>query len=296
MRIQANDLAIGDTITSGPAHVRVRNVRHGDGGVLVTNPGAPDELEGNAWEWVDVDRPRRAYLDTEFDPRNPTLTGLLSLALTNNASPAEDYYAINTDADLGALADHSFIPDHVLPYLPVKVTRFSDKWIEQIVWDTDHPDFQKYARPAAQIAEDVAAYFTGEEPELFAKFGKDDLAYLHRLFGNDWNTMPPGVPRVFTDLEVLRRQLGAPEPPVQLADEHHALADARFNRDFHTHLLRFQAARTVELDDLARQLRNAVENRNPAATEAGYHRNTYGDAARMLLERFEVLHLPQAGQ
>ncbi|MDX3165938.1 hypothetical protein PV516_19310 [Streptomyces scabiei] len=186
--------------------------------------------------------PHFVYLDTEFDPRNPALSGLLSLGMTDNASPAADYYAINTDADLDALADHPFIPDHVLPYLPVTVTRGPDGTITGITWDKDHPDFQTYGRPAAQIAEEVEAYFPGEtEAQLLANYGKDDLGYLHRLFGNDWNTMAPGIPRVpADDLESLRRRLGAPEPPAHPGDQHHALADARYNRAYHRHLLRFQ--------------------------------------------------------
>ncbi|WP_333745560.1 hypothetical protein [Streptomyces sp. IBSBF 2950] len=184
---------------------------------------------------------RFVYLDTEFDPRNPALSGLLSLALTDNVLPAADYYAVNLDADLDAVADHPFIPDHVLPHLPVKVTRWSDKTIAGITWDKDHPDFQ-YARSAAQIAEDIQAYFPGEtEEQLLANYGKDDLAYLHRLFGNDWNTMAPGIPRVpYDDLESLRRRLGASPLLFQTTGQHHALADARYNRRYHDSLLRFQ--------------------------------------------------------
>ncbi|MER0443099.1 hypothetical protein ABR738_00660 [Streptomyces sp. Edi4] len=201
---------------------------------------------------------RLVYLDTEFDPRNPTLAGFLSIGVTDNAAEPVEYYGINADADLDALVDHPFIPDHVLPYLPVVIVRDANGTPVKISWDEHHPDFARVL-PAEQIAADLAAYFPGEdEPELLANWGKDDLGYLHRLYGNDWGAMPPGIPRIFTDLEVLRRQLGAPKPPVQLADEHHALADARFNRDFHEHLLHFQAAQRVNLQDLAQQLYTAL--------------------------------------
>ncbi|GAA1110567.1 hypothetical protein [Streptomyces javensis] len=253
---------------------------------------------------------RRVYLDTEFDPRNPTLTGLLSIGLTDDASPAVDYYAVNLDADLDALADHSFIPDHVLPYLPVTIARRPDGSIDQITWDTDHPDCRRYGRSATQIAEEVAAYFTGTvEPELLANWGKDDIGYLHRLFGNDWLQMPPGVPRIFTDLEVERRKLGAPEPPVQLADEHHALADARFNRDFHSHLERFVESQRVSGDDLAERIHaahtaRAGTRRAQPARPAGSPRLAWSDlpepqrehhqgVARKLLDEFEIRRRPQ---
>ncbi|MEV1040393.1 hypothetical protein AB0J01_27640 [Streptomyces sp. NPDC050204] len=201
-----------------------------------------------------ADARRCVYLDDEFDPRNPTLSGLLALGLTDDAEHPAEYYAINADADLDALVDHPFILDHVLPYLPVEVERDVDGTPVRIRWDEHHPDYARVL-PVSQIADDIAAYFPGEdEPELLARYGKDDLAYLHRLFGNDWGTMPRGVPRIFTDLEVLRRQLGAPQPPVQLADEHHALADARFNRDFHERLLRFQEMQRIGVGELAQQL------------------------------------------
>ncbi|WP_435245161.1 hypothetical protein [Streptomyces tendae] len=254
---------------------------------------------------------RLVYLDTEFDPRDPTLKGLLSIGVTDNAPTPADYYAINADADLDALVDHGFIPDHVLPYLPVTIVRDADGTPVKISWDEHHPDYARVL-PAEQIAADLAAYFPGEdEPELLANWGKDDLAYLHRLYGNDWGAMPPGVPRIFTDLEVLRRQLGAPKPPVQLADEHHALADARFNRDFHRHLLYFQAHQQIAVDELARQLYAALatgageRGARPAmpARPAGTPRPTWEEltdltrahherVASALLDRFDVRRSP----
>ncbi|MFF4409882.1 hypothetical protein [Streptomyces sp. NPDC001404] len=237
---------------------------------------------------------RHVYLDTEFDPRNPTLTGLLSIGLTDDAIPAADYYAVNTDADLDTLVDHAFITEHVLPYLPVKLTRWSDGSVAQITWDTEHPDYQQFGRSAAQIAEEVASYFPGEtEPELLANWGKDDLGYLHRLYGNEWGAMPAGVPRLFTDLEVLRRQLGAPQPPVQLADEHHALADARFNRDFHTCLLRFQELQAVGTEELAERL-HAAQDRDPDwAVLPEEQRTHHRQAAGALLDHYQVRYRPE---
>lgn len=248
--------------------------------------------------------PRRVYLDTEFDPRNPMLPGLLSVGVTDNRDVPAEYYGINADADLDALVDHTFICDHVLTYMPVVIERDASGAARKICWDEHHPDYSRVL-PASQIADDVAAYFPGEnEPELLANWGKDDLGYLHRLFGNDWAAMPPGIPRLFTDLEVLRRQLGAPKPPVQLADEHHALADARFNRDFHEHLLRFQKAQQIGTGELAQELYTVMAagpGRRPAqpARPAGQPRPSWADlteaqrqhherVAHELLARFDV--------
>ncbi|MFD5882591.1 3'-5' exonuclease family protein [Streptomyces yangpuensis] len=257
---------------------------------------------------------RIVYFDTEFDPRNPSINGLLSIGLTDNGSPAASYYAINTDADLNALADHTFIVDHVLPYLPVSVERRPDGSVAAIRWVTDDLQYRAYAKPADQIAEEVAAYFPGDQqPELWANWGKDDLAYLHRLFGNDWGTMPAGVPRLFRDLEVWRQQLGAPEPPVQLGGEHHALADARYNRDFHRHLISFQKLQRIGAQELAEHLYAALTDTagstarmarpaRPAGTPrpawadlTEEQRQHHQDVAQALLKRVEVTH-PQDGR
>ncbi|WP_327415424.1 hypothetical protein [Streptomyces sp. NBC_01233] len=55
--IQADDLKTGDVITSTPEPVTVREISTGPAGMVITNPTAPDELVGRAWEWVTVERP-----------------------------------------------------------------------------------------------------------------------------------------------------------------------------------------------------------------------------------------------
>lgn len=55
MKIQADGLRIGDVIrTSEGATVTVRDLKREPGGCLTTNPDAEDQLDGHAWEWVDV--------------------------------------------------------------------------------------------------------------------------------------------------------------------------------------------------------------------------------------------------
>ncbi|GHA94459.1 hypothetical protein [Streptomyces chryseus] len=56
-KIQADDLKVGDVITSTPEPVTVREISTGPGGMVITNPTAEDEVTGRAWEWVTVDRP-----------------------------------------------------------------------------------------------------------------------------------------------------------------------------------------------------------------------------------------------
>lgn len=56
-KIQADDLQVGDVITSTPDPITVRELSTGPAGMVITNPTAADELVGRAWEWVTVDRP-----------------------------------------------------------------------------------------------------------------------------------------------------------------------------------------------------------------------------------------------
>lgn len=55
MKIQAADLRTGDVIrTEGGATVTVRALTRGPGGIVTVNPDAPDQLDGHAWQWVEV--------------------------------------------------------------------------------------------------------------------------------------------------------------------------------------------------------------------------------------------------
>jgi hypothetical protein len=52
---QADDLQVGDVIlTRAGVLITVRELERSEAGCLVTNPGAPDQLDGHAWEWVEI--------------------------------------------------------------------------------------------------------------------------------------------------------------------------------------------------------------------------------------------------
>ncbi|MGV2914574.1 hypothetical protein [Streptomyces alfalfae] len=55
MKIQAAGLRPGDVIRTGEGTtVTVRDLKRAPGGCLTTNLGAPDQLDGHAWEWVEI--------------------------------------------------------------------------------------------------------------------------------------------------------------------------------------------------------------------------------------------------
>lgn len=55
--IAADELTIGDVITSTPAPITVRDIKRAPGGVVTVNPDATDEATGHVWNEVTVERP-----------------------------------------------------------------------------------------------------------------------------------------------------------------------------------------------------------------------------------------------
>lgn len=178
---------------------------------------------------------RNVYLDCEFLPADPTTRGLVSIGLTDHEGI--DYYAVNSEMDIAALLAVPWMVDNVWPYLP------------RIVFGYDEPGrILNHDDPAVQsigaIRAGVARYFAdteATETRLFAWYGGQDICRLHSLWDNDWSVMPDQIPQWFTELQSLivdASQAGRPELPVQDGGEHHALADARYNRQLHEAVLK----------------------------------------------------------
>jgi hypothetical protein len=170
---------------------------------------------------------RRVYLDTEFLTNDPTIRGLVSIGLTDDQG--RDYYAVNSWLDEHALHKNPWMVENVWPYLPTCEAEGKPTWL-----DIRHPD----VKTPAQIRADLVDYFGIERPaHLFAWYGSQDLSRLHSLWDNDWGKMPRRIPRWFHELQSLAHQAGDPQLPQQDGGEHHALADAKYNRQLHEFLI-----------------------------------------------------------
>jgi hypothetical protein len=166
--------------------------------------------------------PRRVYLDTEFITTDPTTSGLISIGLTDDQG--RDYYAINGNINDAEVRFHPWLSKNVWPYLPHTPIGGLDHF---------HPD----VKPLAQIRADLTRYFGDHPPaHLYAWYGSQDMSRLHSLWDNDWSAMPEDVPRWFHELQSLAWLAGDPQLPVQDGGEHHALADAKYNRQLHEFL------------------------------------------------------------
>jgi hypothetical protein len=174
---------------------------------------------------------RNVYLDTEFITTDPTTSGLISIGLTDNHG--RDYYAINGDINDPDVRFHPWLSKNVWPYLPHTPIGGLDHF---------HPD----VKSTAQIRADITRYFGDHLPaHLYAWYGGQDISRLHSLWDNDWAAMPEDIPRWFHELQSLAWLAGDPQLPQQDGSEHHALADAKYNRQLHEFLQTQPVARQL---------------------------------------------------
>ncbi|MER7707173.1 hypothetical protein ABTX81_30270 [Kitasatospora sp. NPDC097605] len=178
---------------------------------------------------------RPVFLDTEFITTCHGPDGLISLALTDHQGT--DFYAVNSDMNIAALHNNPWLLKHVWPQLPL--TPGGDL-------DLDHPD----VRPLADIATGAARYFSTHhrQAHLHAWYAAQDVVRLHQLWDNDWARMPEDVPRWATDIQSLIAMAGdLVLLPTQDTPEHHALNDARYNRDLYDYTARELRTRGIHL-------------------------------------------------
>jgi 3' exoribonuclease, RNase T-like len=145
----------------------------------------------------------RYFFDTEFIER-PGSIELISIGIV--AEDGREFYAESTEVRWDSASD--WVLENVRPHL------LGGTW----------------AMSRAQIADSVLAWVPpASRPEFWAYNGAYDWVVFCWLFGRLID-LPPGYPRFCRDLKQLAEQLGNPELPVQDGTEHHALADAQWNR------------------------------------------------------------------
>lgn len=150
------------------------------------------------------------FLDTEFIEDGHTID-LISIGIV--CDDGRRYYAESSDADLSKA--NRWVQENVLPHLrgnPV---------------------------PRAKIANDVVAFVqVGEgKPEFWGYYADYDWVVLCQLFGTMLD-LPDRWPMFCMDIKQLAVSLGDPRLPEQGEEEHHALADAWWNRDTYYYLMR----------------------------------------------------------
>lgn len=182
---------------------------------------------------------RFVYADAEFDPDNPTPSGLVSLALHSDIG---DLYVVHRGADREGFCSSDFRRDHIWSKLPLTSDGSLDFMSSNVM-------------PYDEIRRRVTGYFHDaaggqkyrQSIGFVANHATQDMQRIHDLFGGDWTTMPASIPRrPFQDIATLEDIAGVVDDhlpnglrmPEKHPDEvHHALYDARWDREAHDFLL-----------------------------------------------------------
>jgi hypothetical protein len=176
------------------------------------------------------------YYDTEFVDDGSTIE-LISIGMVSlPPHTGELYYIVADDTMITRVAEHPWLTNHVLPHLPVKLTRnlevlngdqIGNRWhpVKHWEWDLNHPDFA-YVVPKSVIRDEVRRFILNvEDPQLWAYFGAYDHVALAQLFG-PMKDLPHGVPMYTNEFMQEWRRAGYPTLPPKPENAHNALADA----------------------------------------------------------------------
>lgn len=159
----------------------------------------------------------RYWLDTEFTEDGRTIE-LLSIGIV--AEDGRELYAENAQADLSKAND--FVKEHVLPQL------VHHGHGEHVSW-TDYPTMVATRAGIARAVQDFCSPETYGKPEFWGYYADYDWVVLCQLFGAMVN-LPKRWPMYCRDIKQWADELGNPALPEQGKGEHHALADAKWNR------------------------------------------------------------------
>ena len=162
---------------------------------------------------------RNVFMDTEFSEcGRKDRVRLLSIALVAEDGP--EFYA-ETEEDRSLV--NPWVAEHVVPQLTGPI------------------------QPYPEIAQGILRFLgnresTGVETRLWAYFGAYDFVLYCQIFGTMIN-LPKGFPFFCWDLKQLASMLQIPKAafPRQPEKEHHALHDARWNRDLYRQMKRLGA-------------------------------------------------------
>ncbi len=160
----------------------------------------------------------RCFVDTEFYEDGSTVD-LISIGAVR--SDGGEFYAVNQDAKLHLVS--AWVREHVLPNLPP----LGDKaWMPRERIARRFSDFM-----GANLFEPRLPSVT----EVWGYYSDYDWVAICQMYGTMMG-LPNHFPRYCLDLKQLSWMLGNPKHPEQTTGEHHALEDARWNRDLYAFL------------------------------------------------------------
>lgn len=157
----------------------------------------------------------RYWFDTEFIEDGRTID-LLSIGIV--AEDGRELYLCNKEANLSRA--NAWVKANVFPFLPVRPVGDGVSF----EWDADPS-----VCLAVTIRRNILDFIGDDKPEFWAYYADYDWVAFCQLFGTMMD-LPQGWPMYCCDIKQWCDQLGNLALPAQEGDEHHALADARWNR------------------------------------------------------------------
>ena len=178
------------------------------------------------------------YMDWEFLEDGQSIEPI-SVGLV--ADDGREYYAVNADMPMKRIAKHDWLMANVVPRLPRLYGEARMHYAGRrnpLALDRFHPAVKR----RGQIAVEVHEFITQEpDPALWAWYAAFDHVCLAWLFG-PMAKLPEGIPKRTGDLKQEAVRLGNPRVPEQVGPVHHALHDARHDRDIARFLLEYAAS------------------------------------------------------
>ena len=189
--------------------------------------------------------PKKFYLDTEFIERPDTIK-LVSIGIVDENG--KEFYAemLNIDNMLKHLYGDVSMVD---PWIKENVI---DKLWQNEITPAIYPPTDKmtiflesggqggYFRDKRKLALAILDFIGDLEPEFWAYFADYDWVVFCWIFGRMID-LPRGFPMYCNDIKQLHYSMGNHKCmlPPQPADEHNALADARWNKLAHSNLTNY---------------------------------------------------------
>ncbi len=177
----------------------------------------------------------RYFLDTEFIEEGKTID-LISISLV--AEDGRELYCENQDVDWTKASD--WVLSHVKPQLwsgQPCVNIDANRWTR----DGGVGGLMPYSHIGGEIRRFCSIPIYGK-PEFWGYYADYDWVVFCWLFGRMID-LPQGFPKYCNDIKQLACDLGNPELPKQVEAEHHALTDARWNKQAYDFLKALEAQR-----------------------------------------------------
>jgi hypothetical protein len=198
--------------------------------------------------------------DTEFLERNSgdsigRTIDPISIGMVRE--DGEEYYAINRQAPWYKVAQHPWLRENVLPYIPGEILTKTGRYY-QFDLDLDNEDVKNPDQIANEVKDFVLYPWHQDDrslvtPELWAYYGSYDWVALCSLWGAMVN-LPPGMPMWTHELmqywEKFKKDPSLKPPKSDT--EHHALADAKWDMQFYKNMANRE---TIQWNKVGKALR-----------------------------------------